>query len=125
MKYIDLIPSGDIKNQISSVNINVNLGGNKLENNNFSLRMDISDEENSLLHVVSIISSARTKLIDGSERQGIIIDVDTISFSKGESFDDWIKEMSDILDELHSRNKEMFFKCLDNNALENLEPEYA
>lgn len=124
MKYVDLIPANDIEEQISSVNINVSLGGHKLQNNNFSLRMDISDEENSLLHVVNILSSARTKLVDGSDREGIIVDVDTISFSKDELFDDWVKMMPDYLEKLHSQNKEMFFKCLHSDALEKLEPIY-
>lgn len=124
MKYIDLIPSNNIKKQISSINIDVSLGGYKLENSNFSLRMDISDKENNLLHVVNVISSARTKLVDGSEKEGIIIDVDTISFSENESLSDWTEKMPNILDKLHSENKKIFFKCLHKNALEKLEPEY-
>lgn len=77
MKYIDLIPASSPSDQVMAINGTVVLGNHKLKQEIFSLRVEIPKE--GLLHAVQITSSATATLQDGSSREGIIVDIDSIS----------------------------------------------
>lgn len=123
MKYIDLIPSNNIKNQISLINMDLSIAGHKIEQENFNIRVEINREE--FANIITIVPSATAKLIDGTERQGIIIDIDTIKEFKNKYIHDIInEEFSKKLDSIHIANKAMFFDCLRQETIEKLEPIY-
>lgn len=123
MKYIDIIPSKGLQEQISLINTSIVIGGHVLEKEHFALRIDIP--ENETIHIVNITSSAVAKLQDGSTRNGIIVDIDTIADAKNQEFEQWIGELPEKLDIIHLANKKMFFKCLNPETIDSLEPVYG
>lgn len=123
MKYVDLIPSDDIRHQISLVNMNISVADHKIESEGFLLRVEIAKD--SFVHIIQIMPAASAKLIDGTDRKGIIIDVDTIHDIDHQTIPNVIGEdFQARLDLIHNANKKMFFDCLKSETIENLEPVY-
>ena len=122
MKYIDLIPTSNLADQVSAINGTVVLGSHTLTQEIFSLRMEIPKE--GMLHAVQITSSAIATLQDGSSREGVIVDIDTISDLENQDFAYWLERLSDQLELMHAANKAMFFECLRPETIASLEPVY-
>lgn len=122
LKYMDLIPSSDVGEQVSMILGSVVIGDHTLKKENFSLKIEIP--ENQFIHIVNIISSARAKLQDGSESEGIIIDIDTVDNMRDHEFHVWMEKLSENLETIHTVNKKMFFKCLRQETITALEPIY-
>ena len=122
MKYIDIIPAKDLQEQVSLINTSIAIGGHTLEKEHFALRIDIPEGET--IHIVNVTSSAVAKLQDGSTRNGIIVDIDTIAAVHNQEFGQWIGELPEKLDETHLANKKMFFKCLNPQTVDSLGPVY-
>ena len=122
LKYIDLLPATDLREQVSFVNFDVTLAGHKLENEAFQIRLEIPRD--GFLHAVQVVSSATATLHTGESRQGLIVDVDTIANQQGISFEDLLSGFSDKLEVIHQANKKVFFDCLKPQTVTALEPEY-
>jgi uncharacterized protein (TIGR04255 family) len=122
VKYTDIISSSDIQEQISLIKTSIVLGDHTLEKENFSLRIEIPEDD--ILHAVNVISSATATLADGSKREGIVIDIDSITNVDNEEFGQWLEQLPDNLEKIHAGNKNMFFKCLPKGTLDSLEPIY-
>lgn len=122
MKYIDLIPSDDIRKQVSMIRSSVTIGDHTLEKESFSLRMEIHRDKT--FHIVSVVSSAVAVLQNGSQRNGIIVDIDTIEDGHNQGFNAWLGQVESKLDAMHLANKEMFFECLRPETIAELEPVY-
>ena len=123
VKYIDLIPSNNLQEQVSMISASIVVGGHSVKKESFSLRIEILQEE--LIHIVSIITSAVAKIYDGTKKNGIVVDIDTIANVKDQDFRQWVKQLPDNLDKIHIANKEMFFKCLKSKTIDSLEPVYG
>ncbi|HAT50925.1 MAG TPA: hypothetical protein DCS88_11410 [Alphaproteobacteria bacterium] len=121
MKYTDILPSGDLSEQISMINMSISIGEN-IEKGNFSLKVEIPDDR--FIHLVSVISSAHVKLQDSSKREGIVIDIDTVSNMDAQDFNLWAEQLPKNLEIIHKANKIMFFKCLHPQTITDLEPVY-
>lgn len=122
MKYVDLIPSADIEDQISRINFSVMLGKHSLKKEVFSLRVEIPRD--GILNAVQIQSSAIATLQDGSTREGVVVDIDTIASVDDLKFEAWLKGLPEQLESMHAMNKSMFFECLQQEAINALEPVY-
>jgi uncharacterized protein (TIGR04255 family) len=122
MKYIDLIPSNDLREQVSMITASVAIGNHTLEKESFFLRIEIPS--NGALHIVSVASGAKAKLADGSVREGLMVDIDSVRDEKGAYFAQWLERAPAELEEVHSANKEMFFECLHSKTIDFLEPVY-
>lgn len=122
MKYIDLIPSGAIEEQISQINLSVIIGDHTLKKETFSLRVEIPRD--GILNAVQITSSAVATLPDKSTREGVIVDIDTIANVDNQDFGKWLEDLPERLEAMHAMNKSMFFECLHQEAIDALEPIY-
>jgi len=122
MKYIDLVPASNTREEISLINTSVVIGGHTLKEESFSLRIEVPQDGFS--HVVQVVSSATAKLADGSVKSGIIVDIDTITPVDNQEFKEWSSGLTDKLDLIHTANKKMFFECLRPETITSLEPEY-
>lgn len=122
LKYIDLLPATDLREQVSFINFDVTLAGHKLENEAFQIRLEIP--RNGFLHAVQVVSSATATLHTGESRQGLVVDVDTIANQQGISFEELLRGFPDKLEVIHQANKEVFFDCLNPQTITALEPEY-
>lgn len=122
MKYVDLIQVKDIGEQIASVDLNLKLGDHKLEKESFQFRIEIVDGE--FINAVQIVSAGIIETIEKVRKEGLIIDIDTIRKVDNLDIKLFLSELPERSEDIHLRNKIMFFKCLSPTALENLEPVY-
>lgn len=122
LKYIDLLPSTDLREQVSFLDFSVTLAGHKLEDEAFQIRLEIPSD--GFIHAVQVVSSATATLHTGESRQGLIVDVDTIANQQGWTFEDLLSGFSDKLEAIHQANKKVFFDCLKPKTITALEPEY-
>jgi len=122
LKYIDLLPATDLREQVSFVNFDVTLAGHKLENEAFQIRLEIPRD--GFIHAVQVVSSATATLHTGELKQGLIVDVDTIANQQGGTFEDLLSGFPEKLETIHQANKKVFFDCLKPKTIMALEPEY-
>jgi len=122
MKYVDLIPSDDIGKQVAMVDASVVIGRHTLKEEVFSLRVEIPRDGH--LNVVHVASSAVVTLADGSTKDGVIVEIDTISQVGDESLSLWLEHLPQRLETMHTANKVMFFECLRPETTVTLEPVY-
>ncbi|MCB1782204.1 MAG: TIGR04255 family protein [Candidatus Competibacteraceae bacterium] len=123
MKYIDLVPSNNIEHQISLINMDVSIAGHKLKKEAFMFQIEIARD--GFINLITIVPSASAKLIDGSQREGIIIDVDTIHDIEDTPIQKIINDdFHNKLNSLHQTNKAVFFDCLKPETITELGPIY-
>ncbi|WP_433692101.1 TIGR04255 family protein [Herbaspirillum seropedicae] len=121
MKYVDFIPSDNLKEQLQMLNMKVDLGGHHLTEENFQLRVEIP--ANGYMKMIQIISNV--EVIKGADKQtGLLIDVDIASDLKEESLSKFMSDVESKLDAIHILNKKTFFDCLTQKTITSLEPEY-
>ena len=118
IKYINLIPSESLEEQVSFINFNVTLANHRLTNEAFQLRLEVN--EGQLVNVISIMSSAEIVLPDDSVRKGVIVDIDTIAILNDVSLETLVGRFDDT----RKVNKIKFFDCLTQKTIESLEPIY-
>jgi uncharacterized protein (TIGR04255 family) len=122
MKYVDLLPYIDLKDQINAINLKIQLGEYLLANEMFQFRTEINKGE--YKNAVQIVAAATVTLADQkTKKQGLVIDIDTIS-DTNIKITDFLIGISDKLDNIHNINKCMFFSCLTPNTLKDLGPIY-
>lgn len=125
-KYIDLIQSSSVEEQIAMVNVELRIANHKLSKENFQLRVDLPDEN--LLHIIQIVSSAKMQLKNNSDtetKEGLVIDVDTIADQPQPiTLDDLLISLSDRLDKIHQANKKVFFDCITASTIHSMDPIY-
>lgn len=122
MKYVDLIPSASLEEQVALVDCDVTVAGHKLEKENFQLRIEITRD--GFINIVQILSSGFVILEDGTTKEGLIVDVDTISDQQSISMEVLLKNFSNNLDAIHHVNKVMFFNCIKQSTINSLGPIY-
>lgn len=121
-KYVDLIQSGDLEDQVSLANISLRIGSHELTKEAYQVRMDIPAD--GFINIVQIISGAKVTMFDQSIREGVVIDIDTIKETDGISIEQLELGLDSALEHIHRVSKETFFDCLTEQALIRLEPEY-
>ena len=122
MKYVDLIPSTSLLDQVNMINLTLNIGEHTLRKEKYSIHVEFLEEE--FLHIVKIISSANANLENGESRKGVVIDVDSIKEIEESYFIEWLDKLPPSLDKLHMKNKQIFFRCLREKTIIDLEPIY-
>jgi uncharacterized protein (TIGR04255 family) len=121
MKYIDLIdpPNG---NKASMVNVSLTIAEHTLSNEEFQIRLEIPEDE--ITHAVQVISSAEATLYNGKKIKGLLIDVDSYCLLNDSPLSYLMEHLEERLENMHMKNKKMFFKLLKKETLDILEPIY-
>ncbi len=124
MKYIGVVDGKDISEQIARINIDLKLGDYVLrsEPEPFSVRIEM--RRNSLRHIVQLAATATASLMDGSQREGLLVDIDSICEHTTTDVANFVGELSDRAEDIHTRNKEIFFELLTPETLAYLGPSY-
>jgi len=81
MKYVDLLPSSDLKQQISFINLKVTIAGHKLDKETFQIRIEVLRD--GFINAIQVVTSATVVSPDGAMKSGVIVDVDTIDNLNG------------------------------------------
>ena len=121
LKYVDIIPE-EIGNAKSVVNLDLRIGHHDGIDNLFQVRSEIN--QNGFLHIIQIASSAAAVLQGGTRRCGTAVEVDTIVQIGEVKFAKFLETLDAKLELLHRANKETFFLCLKQEAIDMLEPTY-
>lgn len=124
LKYVDLLPSNDLEEQVSMINADVKVANRTLVDQRFNFRIELPEDD--VLHILTMVSDATAKSKkDGTITQGLVIDVDSIFSMRDPSFEQWVEGLNSGLESLHIKNKKLFFNCLSPATLNKLEPEYV
>ena len=118
VKYVNIIPSDNIEEQVSMINFSIKLANHQLVKEAFQLRIEIHEEN--LINVVSVLSSAEVVLPNNTIKKGIIIDIDTIFIIDNKPLD----AIFESFENTRRINKIKFFDCLNQCAIDSLEPIY-
>jgi uncharacterized protein (TIGR04255 family) len=62
--------------------------------------------------------------VDGTKREGILIDIDSIGEYRTTDVARFVSKLPDITKDIHTRNKEIFFELLTPETLAYLGPSY-
>jgi uncharacterized protein (TIGR04255 family) len=122
LKYTNIIPT-DIGSATEVVEFNLQVGGHPVTGpGHFQVRAEIFEDD--LVHIVQIISEGTTTTaIEGSNKKGAVIDVDSVRQLSMTPMD-FSKSLPTSLTEHHLSTKRIFFSCLKATALEKLGPIY-
>lgn len=121
LKYIDVLEFGDTRDEISTVNLDLTVGGHRLADEAFQLRIEIPDRD--YLKIIQVVSQAQFHMRTGDVRIGTALDVDVVLPIRLPA-SDYVNKLDSMLDEIHSINKKAFFDLIRNDALHKLEPVY-
>jgi uncharacterized protein (TIGR04255 family) len=122
LKYTNIFPYSLGKAR-EIVEFDLKLGTKDVRDGLFHVRAEISDGD--ALHLVQIAPQGLASLVDGSSREGTVIDIDTIR--NNEDKVDPTKSFEHLpqrLDDLHLKTKAIFFSFLKAAAIEKLGPTY-
>jgi len=123
MKYIGVVDGKDLSEQIGRINIDLKLGDlYVLESEPFSVHVEIPRD--SLRHIVTLAATATVSAMDGTKREGLLIDIDSIAEHTTTDVAKFVSELSDRSEEIHTLNKEIFFELLTPETLAYLGPSY-
>jgi uncharacterized protein (TIGR04255 family) len=118
IKYVNLIPSDSLEEQVSLINFDMTIANHKVTKEAFQLRLEMHEEK--LINVISVMSSAEVLLPDRSIKKGVIVDIDTIAIVNNEPLD----KVFENLENTREVNKIKFFDCLTQETIDLLEPVY-
>lgn len=114
LRYVNLFEV----NIFNHVNIELLINSNKILNETTNIRTELNVGR--LIQILQI-GNAVNVTSNNTTKKASIIDIDCIfNFDKEENF----REYPKILDDLHLKEKELFFRILKDNFIEKLEPEY-
>lgn len=123
MKYTDLIPAATFQDQAEIVDLKLNIGRHSIEGEFFDIRTEFDRE--GFRHILRVVSGASANFSDGTSRQGLVIETDTLRLISKERFSTWASGVGGGLDAMHKANKSIFFGCLSEVGLSRVEPEYV
>lgn len=121
LKYVDFIKSDSGIVLMTKFNLKIEVAGQELTDQATQIRTEIL--EGAFVHAVTIMSPANAVQPDGHSILGALIDVDTHRIEKF-TLNDFLSQLSNLLDEIHLSNKAFFFNLLSDAGLEELEPKY-
>lgn len=106
----------------SVLDLTLNVGPYKIENELFQVRVEVPDGD--ALHIIQITSSVTAVTATGSAKSGLALDIDSIVMTPGMKFDDLRHTIGDRVQTLHEANKAVFFESLTTETLNKLGPHY-
>lgn len=123
LKYIDLIETSLIDNKEKLVELELNVGGYDAVNRSYHVRMDILEDD--FVNIIQVTSGSKIVMLNTkSEREGVVVDIDTIKEIAPTQIGEAVEGFSDALENIHNVSKKMFFKSITEYCLQQLEPEY-
>jgi len=122
LKYTTVIDGKDLAEQIGRFKVDLRLGEYQLKAEPFSIRVEIRD--GGLLHLVQLAAPASVAADKGGTRTGALIDIDGICEHKTSDLKQFLHELPNRIEQLHTRDKERFFDLLTPDTLAYLEPIY-
>jgi uncharacterized protein (TIGR04255 family) len=122
LKYTNVIKPTDKVPSLGNLDWAVNVG--KLSLNMPATAMRTETITHGLTTIINITGAVIVQAGEQTPVEGSLIDVDTIFLGPSLAADAFAASMADELDRVRSTNKEVFFECLTDEAINALEPIY-
>lgn len=122
LRYLDLIDGEQPADLNEKLDIDLVLGGIRLDDGPFQLQTML--ELGGLTHRVVLTSPAELLVGEaGAHRRGLLMSVDT-PFEQSSRASGFVSLLETQLDQVHTANKRTFFTCLTEAAVQAMGPEY-
>jgi uncharacterized protein (TIGR04255 family) len=122
LKYVNLLPYGNVAEQVEKVKLQLSIGEIVLRDQPVAIRLE--ERERDIIHIIQVIAGAEGTLPTGERISGIVVDADSIRQGFSIPFAHFPSGLADGLEELRQANKRMFFSCLTDAAIVDMEPRY-
>lgn len=122
LKYVNLIEGGSLFDQLQKIQLSINLGGTAIDQNQLSLQ--VHQNEENIVHIISVVTGAEVQINDNSKTSGIIVDIDSIIDTNKAAFQDFIQSIDGDLEKLRTANKIKFFGSLTEATINTMIPTY-
>lgn len=122
LKYVNLIESIEVSEQIKKINMAIKIGDVSVSDENLSLQ--VHRAEGDTLHIMSIITGAQGRLADGREIVGAVVDIDSIRMASFPNFSSFSEKLETNVETLRQENKVKFFSCLTEVTIQEMGPRY-
>ena len=123
VKYVNLIRGNSLAEQIVKVDVAIRIGS--LEVRDDHINMQVHHVEDDTIHILTVITDAHGKMPDGSEAQGVVVDIDSIRNIQPVEFKDFAAGLEPELEKLRQSNKIKFFGCLKQETIDKMGPFYG
>ncbi len=123
MRYIDLLALGNPASDMKMLKVAIEVAGHEPFDRPFSLRVERNEQDT--IHVINVAAPANVEFPSEAPKTGVIVDIDSIQTSERFATSEWYGPMASSLDDLHLKNKRIFFDCLTDSGLKSLEPVYG
>lgn len=121
VKYVNLVQAPNLKEQIEKISIEIRLGNINVESDQFNLQLHRREDD--VVHILTIATGASGQ-INGEEISGVLVDIDSIRNVEIPDIKTFAGEVGIGLEALRQSNKEKFFSCLTDEAIEEMGPTY-
>ncbi|MFP3586377.1 TIGR04255 family protein [Paraburkholderia sp. SIMBA_055] len=124
LKYADFIKSSNDIGHLARLNVDISVAGRSLSkqgSQSTQLRTEIVEPP--FVHATTVVAPATATTAVGAPAHGTFVDVDTLRIQDF-SVDEFLGQLRQLLDEIHSANKLFFFELLSDTGLQELEPQY-
>lgn len=122
IKYVNLIESTTLSDQISKINLEIKLGSSSVSDNH--INMQVYQLDGDILHIISVITGANGNLTDGRNVNGIVVEIDSIMNASSERVHDLHSWIEGNIENLKQSNKKLFFEFLKPSTLNDMGPDY-
>ena len=122
LKYIDIFDMPGFSATGEGLALKIS---SPLDVNPLATHLKIEIPEGDQHHIVQLFGEAQGTLPNGIFKKGLMLDVDSIQNTDGYNFDSFMEKHHELLDDLHSRNEEIFFKLISESGLTSLEPKHG
>jgi uncharacterized protein (TIGR04255 family) len=131
LKYTGIIDGKDLREQTSRIKLDLAFGTftsdltpdtYNLKSDPFSLRIEM--QRDPFLYVMNLAAPATANFPDGKQRTGLMVDIDGLREHKTANLGEFINELPTRVEEINTRNKQLFFGLLTDETLAYLEPIY-
>lgn len=122
MKYVDLIESTNSEEQVRFANLAITVGGHKLKDEIFQVRMEIPRD--GFTHAIQMVNMATLTIKDKGPRSGLIVDIDSTKDFSDMPLLEFSNNLDDTLQKVHDSNIAIFYSCLTEETIRGLEPIY-
>lgn len=123
LKFVNLIQAPTLAEQVSKINMSISLGDVTVKNNHANIQVHYN--ENDIVHILSAIIGAQSRLADGRLVFGAVVDVDSIRNVDAMDFATFANGFEPGLEELRQANKRKFFGCLTQKTIDEMGPQYV
>lgn len=124
LRYRDLFPVKSGTDRMSVLKAQISVGTRTDRSGPVNARIEYRDPL--LIHIVEIATHADSQVENQPIRSGLLLSVDTVAqhLEKNTDVQAFMDKLDTQLHSMHTANKELFFDCLTQETIDQLEPEY-